>query len=173
MLDFFVKRRIERLYLYGEVFAQPIRLKPLHDVLMHVNGKRNNDKLWEQHCFNCAQNLLLLENYGIQKDLEIDSNVFDRDLFKKANSLRFMHYLSLKEAVTLESGGQGSFKLTSFKDYLDSFDEEMRRKLKFFIPEASFHIDVNFSEGNEKESIFSERILSPNSRGLSLCIFMH
>jgi hypothetical protein len=82
-----------------------------------------------------------------------------------------MHYLSLKEAVTLKNGDLGSFKLTSFKDYLDSFDEEMRRKVKFFIPEASFHIDVNFSEGNEKESIFSERILSPNSRGLSLCIF--
>jgi hypothetical protein len=38
----------------------------------------------------------------IQKDLEMDSNasrIFDRSLFKQAKSLRYLHFLSLKEIV--------------------------------------------------------------------------
>jgi hypothetical protein len=27
---------------FGEIFAQPIRLRSLFDILLHVNGKRNN-----------------------------------------------------------------------------------------------------------------------------------
>jgi hypothetical protein len=67
-----------------------------------------------------------------------------------------MHYLSLKEAVTLKNGDLGSFKLTSFKDYLDCFDEETRRKFKSFIPETSSYIDLRFERFKFVHFLFIE-----------------
>jgi hypothetical protein len=70
----------------------------------------------------------------------------------------------------LKNGDIESLKLTSFKDYLEYFDEEIQRKLKNYFPETSMSIDFIRRLVNE-ETLYRSNLLSPNSAGLNLCIF--